>query len=252
MSYGTFHFLSPALQRHQQLHFILPDPRRVGPGPYACFYLIHGASDDASAWMTNTGIWRYVRDLPLVVIMPDVERSFCINTAGSQRFEDYLVQDLISWVEHAFPVKPGRENRVVGGLSMGGYGSMLLGLKHPDLFCSVGAHSSAFAAHRYESLVEAFGPPGSPVRAEYDLFQLAEQAAPAQIPALFIDCGIDDFLIDDNREFHAYLERLGITHVYREHPGNHTWEYWDRHIRESLAHHCGVLGIHPREQPAQP
>src|SRR3954471_20378468 len=146
MSYGTFHFLSSALKRHQTFQFTVPDPERAGPGPYACFYLIHGASDDFSAWMTNTGIWRYVRDLPLVVVMPDVERSFCINTAWGERFEDFLVEDLMGWVEHAFPVRPGRESRVVGGLSMGGYGSMLLGLKHPDLFCSVGSHSSAFAA----------------------------------------------------------------------------------------------------------
>jgi hypothetical protein len=50
MSYGTFHFLSSALQRHQAFNFILPDPARAGPGPYACFYLIHGASDDYTAW----------------------------------------------------------------------------------------------------------------------------------------------------------------------------------------------------------
>ena len=173
MSYGTFHFLSAALQRHQTLSFIVPDPARVGPGPYACFYLIHGASDDHTAWMTNTGIWRYVRDLPLVVIMPDVERSFCVNTAGGERFEDFLVEDLIAWVENTFPVKPGRENRAVGGLSMGGYGAMLLGLKHPDLFCSVGSHSSAFEAATAERLRTIFGPPEGGAARGNDLFHLA-------------------------------------------------------------------------------
>src|SRR3954463_13553212 len=154
MSYGTCHFQARSLDRQQAFNFILPDPARAGPGPYPCFYLIHGASDDFTAWMTNTGIWRYVRELPLVVVMPDVERSFCVNTACGERFEDYLLQDLIGWTEHAFPVKAGRENRGGGGSWMGGDGSMLLGLKHPDLFCSVGAHSSAFDAHTFERLTQ--------------------------------------------------------------------------------------------------
>jgi len=245
MSYGTFHFLSAALERHQAFHFIVPDPQRAGPGPYACFYLIHGASDDFTAWMTNTGIWRYTRDLPLVVVMPDVERSFCINTACGERFEDYLIQDLIGWVEHLFPVKPGRENRVVGGLSMGGYGAMLLGLKHPDKFCSVGAHSSAFEIHASDLFPQAFGPPDSEVRRQYNLFRIAEEVDGSLLPALHVDCGVDDFLIESNRSFHTHLERLGVPHHYQEHPGAHDWDYWDLHIRESLAHHCRVLGIGP-------
>lgn len=126
---------------------------------------------------------------------------------------------------------------------MGGYGSMLLGLKHPDMFCSVGAHSSAFSAPASPERWEAFGPPGSEARRENDLFLLAEQADRAALPALFFDCGVDDFLIQHNRDFHSHLESLGAPHHYAEHPGAHDWEYWDLHIRESLAHHCRALGI---------
>ena len=243
MSYGNFHFLSHVLQRHQAFNFILPDPARVGDGPYAVFYLIHGASDDYTAWMTHTGIWRYVRDLPLVVVMPDVERSFCINTASDERFEDYLLQDVIPRAEHAFPIRSGRAHRVVGGLSMGGYGSMMLGLRHPELFCSVGSHSSAFEIHQSPDWRQAFGPPGSSIRQEYDLFRLAEEVDRSQFPELFIDCGTEDFLFESNRNFHAHLNELEIPHHYAEHPGAHDWEYWDRHIQDSLAHHCRVLGI---------
>lgn len=249
MSYGTFHFLSKALRRHQAFEFIIPDPDRAGPGPYPCFYLIHGASDDYTAWMRNTGIWRYVRQLPLVVIMPDVERSFCINTHAGERFEEYLLEDLIPWVEHAFPVRGERSSRVVGGLSMGGYGAMLLGLKHPDRFCSVGSHSSAFDAHRFEDLKIPFGPPDSLTRTEYDLYRLAESAIPEELPELFIDCGVDDFLIESNRSFQSHLVALGIPHHYAENPGAHDWEYWDRHIHDSLAHHARVLGISPVPPP---
>ncbi len=130
---------------------------------------------------------------------------------------------------------------------MGGYGAMLLGLKHPDQFCSVGAHSSAFEVHQAPEWGQAFGPMGSETREANNLFRLAASVDRAQLPALFIDCGVDDFLIESNRRFHAHLEAEGVPHHYAEHPGAHDWDYWDLHIRESLAHHCRALGIRPAE-----
>jgi putative tributyrin esterase len=244
MSYGTIHFFSQALGRQATCNVIIPEVHRAGVGPYPCLYLLHGLYGDYSAWMTNTGIWRFVRDLPLVVIMPDIERSFGINTDAGQRFEEYLIHDLIGYVEHAFPVRAERESRAVGGLSMGGYASTLLGFRHPELFCSVGAHSSAFEAHRVEEL-EAFGALGSGVRGEYDLFRLAEQVDRARLPALYLDCGDEDYLIESNRRFHAHLEALGVPHDYHEFPGVHDWDYWDRHIRDSLEHHCTAMRVAP-------
>jgi len=244
MSYGTIHFFSHALARKAAFNVIVPEVHRAGPGPYPCLYLFHGLTDDYTAWLTNTGIWRYVRDLPLVVVMPDIARSFGIHTHAGECYEEFLTRDLIEYVEHAFPVRPGRESRAVGGLSMGGYASVLLGLKHPELFCSVGAHSGAYLAHKARDL-EAFGPRNGEVRYRYNLFRLAEKADRARLPALYLDCGDEDYLIESNRAFHQHLEALGIPHDYREFPGVHDWDYWDTHIRHSLEHHCTALQVAP-------
>jgi enterochelin esterase-like enzyme len=57
------------------------------------------------------------------------------------------------------------------------------------------------------------------------------------MPRLAFDCGTDDHLLDQNRRFHAFLDARGIRHTYREHPGGHTWEYWDAHVQEALKQH---------------
>jgi S-formylglutathione hydrolase FrmB len=252
MSFGTMAFFSKALGRPKSYSILLPDYEGATGGPYPVFYLLHGRSDDHRAWTHWTSIDRYVRKLPLIVVMPCGERSFYCNTAEGDRFEDYLMEDLVAHIEGSYNVLKGREHTAIGGLSMGGYGAMMLGLKHGAEFGSIGAHSSAFGVTRRawdpsadRELCRIFGPMGSPSREENDPWVLAERCAKAQMPALYIDCGTEDFLLDSNREFHAHLGSLDIAHTYQEFPGAHSWEYWDLHIRDSLAHHCAALGIEP-------
>lgn len=250
MSFGTMAFFSKALGRPKSYTVLLPDYEGATGGPYPVLYLLHGLSDDHRAWTSWTSIDRYVRRFPMIVIMPDGERSFYTNMAEGGRFEDYLMEDLLGHVEGSYHVLTGPQHTAIGGLSMGGYGAMKLGLKFPDRFGSVGAHSSAFGAARRpaedtlgDELRRIYGPADSPERPANDCYALAEKAARASLPALYIDCGTEDFLIEDNRAFHAHLQALGIPHTYREFPGVHCWEYWDLHIQDSLAHHCAALGI---------
>ncbi len=243
-------FFSKALGRPKSYTVLLPDYEGATGGPYSVLYLLHGLSDDHRAWSSWTSLDRYVRRLPLIVIMADGERSFYTNTAEGDRFEDYLMQDLLPHVDGSYNVLKGREHTAIGGLSMGGYGSVKLGLKYPEQFGSVGAHSSALGVARraWDQSAEAglrriFGPPDSPARAENDPYALAQRIGPERVPALYLDCGTEDFLLEDNRAFHAHLEGLGIPHTYQEFPGTHEWAYWDLHIRDSLAHHCRALGL---------
>ncbi|MBE3576473.1 MAG: esterase family protein [Limnochordales bacterium] len=237
LNIATVTFLSPALGRHVTYTVLLPEPT-AGPGPYPVLYQLHGASDDHTAWVRLSNLTRYVAGLPLLVVLPDGGLSFWLNFSAHERYEDFLIQDLPEHLQRTFPVRPGKA--AIGGLSMGGFGALRLAFKYPDRFASAWAHSSALWSP--EVITERFGGVMTDPK-EADIYRLVEQVDPNQLPAIAFDCGTEDFLIEQNRQFHAFLEARGIPHIYKEHPGGHTWDYWDVHVREALAFHVQNLGL---------
>jgi putative tributyrin esterase len=240
-------FFSQSLVKEVGFNAILPD-RQDKPGPYPVFYLLHGLSDDYTAWLRWTSLERYTRETPIIVVMPDGDRCFYCDTADGRQYEKAITCDLIGFVDRYFDTIPKPRGRVIGGLSMGGYGAMKLGLKCPDLFCSITGFSGAYAVFRkWEGLVPDWQRLiGSKKAArENDCFTLARRLKGKPTPAIRFDCGVDDFLIDQNRAFAKHLQRLGIPHEYEEFPGAHNWAYWDLRIQEAIAFHCRVLGIRP-------
>jgi S-formylglutathione hydrolase FrmB len=128
----------------------------------------------------------------------------------------------------------------IGGLSMGGYGALRLGLKYPDRFGSIWAHSAGIRPLD-EAFLAHFDDPD-----DTSVFHHADRIrGQADLPRLSFDCGVDDSLIEFNRDFHRHLDGIGLPHQYREHPGAHTWDYWDEHVLEALGQHAEVLGIAP-------
>lgn len=230
-------FLSPALGRHVTYTVLLPEPS-AGPGPYPVLYQLHGASDDHTAWVRLSNLTRHVAGLPLLVVLPDGGLSFWLNFSAHERYEDFLMQDLPVHLSRTFPVREGRA--AIGGLSMGGFGALRLAFKYPASFTSVWGHSSALWPP--EVIAQRFGGVLSDPQ-EANIYRFAEQADPTRLPAIAFDCGTEDFLIEENRKFHAFLETRGITHIYKEHPGGHTWDYWDTHVQEALRFHVRHLGL---------
>ena len=125
---------------------------------------------------------------------------------------------------------------------MGGYGAFKIALHRPDLFGAAVSHSGAvhlggleFSEDREDRHWEfrpIFGP--RPQGGPNDISALIENCDRALLPSLRLDCGVDDFLIQENRAFHRHLEALGVPHEYAEHAGGHDWAYWDRHILDTL------------------
>jgi S-formylglutathione hydrolase FrmB len=229
------------------MNVILPDS---GKGPFATFYLLHGLSDDYSIWHRRTRIEMYLANLPLIVVMPDGFRGFYTNNNEGPAYFDYMTKDLPAYIERNFPAKRTRNGRCVGGLSMGGYGALLMGLGRPDMFASVNSHSGALLCGSTVSDIRKsaefrriFGP--NPKGSEHDLIHLARRLKKAgkQLPSIRIDCGTEDFLLKENRTYHAELQKLGIAHQYEEFPGSHSWDYWDLHIREAIAFHAKALRL---------
>jgi S-formylglutathione hydrolase FrmB len=245
MSFLTAQFFGKSLVKQASMYVVLPP----GKGPFPVLYLLHGLSDDHTIWHRRTSIERFVEGRNLIVVMPDGGRSFYCNDPrqGGLAYEDHMAKDVVEFVDDSFPTIRSRRGRAIAGLSMGGYGAVMLALRHPDVFSVACSHSGALGlCHRkYDIGGTGVDPADILPRDRYDCHKLAARlrrsvshdrkgAGKKTIPALRIDCGTEDFLLDDNRKFHAHLEKLGIEHVYEEYPGEHTWAYWDEHIQQTL------------------
>jgi S-formylglutathione hydrolase FrmB len=231
-------FHSPALGKSVTYRVILPE---TGTGPFPVLLQLHGLSDDHSSWIERSNLVRHVAGYPLIVVLPDGGTSGYLNwrsheRLGKQLYEDFLIDDLPAHLTRHFQVRPGPW--AIGGLSMGGYGAMRLGLKYPDRFASIWAHSSAFHIGK---MVEAAAIVDA-ADADVDL-HAGRVAKAGTAPEVSFDCGVDDELLEYNRAFHAHLEAVGLAHHYAEHPGAHTWDYWDVHVQTALRQHARVLGI---------
>lgn len=260
----TLQWFSQVLGKHTTTQVLLPD---AGEGPFPAFYLLHGRSDDHTAWLRRTRLEVYAEKLPLILVLPDGHRGFYTDNADGPAWAKHIGEELPAVIERHFAARAERTARAIGGLSMGGYGALRVGLGYADRFCSINSHSGAVGWGRFrggatlEQEAKRLGWDHS-VRAEmhrifgvgalrdgpHDPLHHAKKAKRARrLPRILIDCGTEDFLIESNREFTKDLAKAKIPHVYREFAGAHTWDYWDLHIREALAFHAESLGL---EAPA--
>jgi putative tributyrin esterase len=239
---------SAALGREMKYRVLLPEGYDASLERYPVLYLLHGLGGSYTDWTTRSNVAEYSRRLPLIIVMPDGGNQWYTNAAdGSARVEDYMTTDLPADVVRKYRTINSRYGRAIAGLSMGGYGALKLALKRPAAFAVAGSFSGALEATRdgaFERLIgtaesariqSIFGPAGSRARQENDLFALAAALKPAAAPYIYIDCGIaDNELIAANRELAATLHKTGVAYEYHEVAGAHTWDYWDRRIREFL------------------
>jgi S-formylglutathione hydrolase FrmB len=238
MSIVNVRFRSEALGKQTGFNVIHPDQ---GEGPFPVLVQLHGFSDDSFSWITNSNLVRHVHDLPLIVVLPDGGTARYLNVRTHERFvqenyEDLIMRDIPAQLDRMFHVRPGPW--AIGGLSMGGFGALRLGMKHPDRFASIWAHSAGLRQVDDAFLAMLDDPNDADVHHYASLLTKMDT-----YPVISFDCGIDDFLIDHNRELHQYLTEIGLPHTYQEHPGEHTWDYWDDRVQEALAQHARVLGI---------
>jgi S-formylglutathione hydrolase FrmB len=209
---------------------------------YPVLYLLHGWGSHYDSWLANTSLARYAAEHKLIVVTPEGDDGWYTDsaTAPADKFESYLLQELIPDVDRRFRTIAARRGRGVAGCSMGGYGALKLGLKHPELFALAASTSGALdAAARTDdaSIMQTFGEVGSPARAENDLPRLAREFPDARrglLPFLYLDCGDKDPWFAANRDFADLLTERGMAHEYRQVHGEHIWPYWDRQLREIL------------------
>lgn len=237
-------FRSSSLQREMHYRLLLPRDYSNG-GRFPVLYLLHGLYGDYQNWDTRTHLANYARNLRLLVVMPDADDSWYTNSAtvADDKFEDYIVKDLISEIDDRYRTIRERHARAVAGLSMGGYGALKLALKYPDKFTFAGSLSGALnAAQNLDELrpefsaklVEVFGSKADPTRAENDVFSLLDRPNHQRYPYFYLACGSGDFFLDADRAFARQLSSGKIAYEYHEVPGDHSWEYWDKALAPLL------------------
>jgi putative tributyrin esterase len=158
-------FEALSIGRQTKYMIFLPDDYDDTEKVYPVLYLLHGFSQNYTVW-PMMGVSEYLDTYnDLIIVMPDVGNSWYINWAESDKeelnnWEDFMIYDLIHNVDQTFRTIPEREGRAISGLSMGGYGALILGLRHPDLFCSIASHSGALGyARTARAGLEAGNPP---------------------------------------------------------------------------------------------
>jgi putative tributyrin esterase len=241
-------FFSEALEVGTTATVLLPQPAAAQIGVSAgtavaeppVLYLLHGLSDDSTAWLRYTSIDRYAAERGLAVVMPQVGRSFYADERHGHRYWTFLSEELPSVVHRFFRLSGRREDTFVAGLSMGGYGALKWALHHPDRFaaaaCLSGAVDVATLARnplRRDLFHRVFGPEGP--GPDDDLFALLDRVDPATLPRLYVGCGTEDELLPGTEKLLAALRAEGVDVREDLRPGAHEWSLWDAAIRDVLA-----------------
>jgi len=292
----TVEFYSAAVDRTMRYNVVLPygygEPGSTAR--YPVLYLLHGIEQNYSMW-ARMAVPFYADMYNLIVVMPDGGNSWYVNWAESEAgqkndWEDHIVRDVVGHVDATYRTIARREGRALTGLSMGGYGSITLGLRNPELFVSVGTTSGALEHARViarrmrdglppsgsnEGTPEeearrrvpnpAIGVPGFSSQEErtprgrefvtaeqadaHDPFTLIRRVPRAQVPHIYIDCGIDDALIRGARELAGILMEMDLPFDYMQMQGEHNGAYWTQSVGRIISVQYEVMRRALGERP---
>ena len=246
-------FFSHVLSMRSTMNVLVPQrpPEALGTPfrKYPVLPLLHGLSDDHTAWMHWSSIERYVETYHLAVVMPAVHNSWYTDMVHGGKYFTFLTEEVPAVTRDLFPLSAERSDNFVAGVSMGGYGAFKLALSCPEKYAAAASLSGALDMGEtvkehddpenpawLAKMRDIFGDldkfPGS----QHDLFALAQKVSRSNVrPRLFQYCGTEDFLYADNLRFRDFIRPLGYDYTYEETPGDHTWGYWDMMIQKVLA-----------------
>lgn len=240
------------------LYMILPDPGKMGEIPlsgHKVLYLLHGLSDNGSAWQRYTAIETIAQDYGLVVVMPSIGRSFYTDQLNGQQYYTYLMEELPHYLKQVFGLDPKREDTLIAGNSMGGFGAFKAAFNAPERFVAAASFSGALSLailslnpneprrHEFEFV---FGDLDKLEGSEHDSMVWLQKAGqhPDKLPKLYMACGKQDDLFPLNRMFYDAAQSYGVPIEYVEEDGRHDWPFWDRHIRRFLTFAMGEPAVH--------
>lgn len=244
-------FYSHVLMMEMQMDVILPEVTegqigmegKDGGEKWKTLYLLHGMSDDHTIWQRRTSIERYAADKGIAVVMPTTHLGWYTDMACGFKYFTFLTDELPKICRQMFPrMSDRREDTYAAGLSMGGYGALKCGLRAPEVFSKAASLSGAVNMRMREVTPEAegywtdiFGDMKQFEGSFNDLMTAAEALKDSPVrPDVYMWCGTEDFLHEQNVAMRGHLTALGYNLVYEESPGDHQWKYWDEKIQTVL------------------
>jgi S-formylglutathione hydrolase FrmB len=253
---------SAVMNKAYKAAVVLPASYANSKASYPVLYLLHGGSGHFNDWLNKTPDKMLVKNLAdqfnIIIVMPEGETfGWYLDSPvdPTNKFETYITKEVIQKIDNTYRTVKSNKGRVITGLSMGGHGAMYLATRHPDLFCAAGTMSGAmdmnytkfrinedFAKSLKDRFQKLLGTAdtSNDVYVKNSIINMVDAIKKNGIPVI-IDCGVDDFLIEANRELHHRLVFNNVPHDYTERPGAHTWEYWENSLPYHLLFFYKVL-----------
>lgn len=259
MSTGRMEFHADTLMQHTNFSFVLPNDVEMDEVIDHKYYerdsmnliLLHGLTGTDTDWLYSGVAPLLSVQYNLNIFMPTTGNSFYLDKGYKGRNNaSFIGEELPDFIHKTFGIDMERENTMIGGLSMGGYGSIRTSLVYPEKFSACIALSSALVvrdiAEDPDSAVgsvlpegfkrELFGDPSKLIGSDMDheaLYKrLKDQGKEA--PFMYLAVGTEDDLLESNRRLRDFLKNEGADFYYEEGPGGHTWQFWNEYIEKGL------------------
>lgn len=250
-------YMSQALWRIVPLQVILPADKADTQGNllpmrnFKTLYLLGGLHGTCTDWLVNTRIRRWAELHNLAVVMPAGDNSFYIDKEDTQnRYGEFVGKELVEITRRMFPLSHRREDTFIGGLSMGGFGAILNGLKYHETFGAiVGLSSAVHVFEGQEHTTEALRRFGEAIFGDIEksrksdvnprvvisnLASLKKEKPETNLPRIYMAVGTQDWLLESNRVYKKLFEDSGFDLTYIEAPGDHNWDFWDEYIEKAI------------------
>jgi enterochelin esterase-like enzyme len=246
---------SKILNMDRKYAIYLPPDYESSQRSYPVLYLLHGGGDDQTGWV-QFGEVLHIADeainsgkaTTMIIVMPDANtgrRGYLNDIKGEWRYEDFFFQEFMPFIEKTYRIRPDKHYRAVAGLSMGGEGTFIYALHHPELFSSACPLSAATGPKdmddmknnkRWQGMEGVSDSDRVTYFKRYSVLSLIGNMPDDQKNAVrwYIDCGEDDFLIEGNTLVHLAIHKKGITHEFRMREGSHNWTYWRQSLPDVL------------------
>ncbi len=262
--YDNLSMKSEILKMERKYAIYLPPGYETSERSYPVLYLLHGSGDDQTGWV-QFGETQQIADkaiadgsaTAMIIVMPDAntgQRGYFNSIKGDFRYEDFFFEEFIPFMEKTYRIKAEKKYRAIAGLSMGGGGTFVYALRHPELFSSACPLSASCGPLNMDEMQRYKSRPGMQDATDeqletyfkkHSVLEMVKNMPDDQKKAVrwFMDCGDDDFLYEGNSLVHIEMRKKEIPHEYRVRNGSHNWTYW----RESLPVVLGFISdaFHP-------